>query len=25
LSWRAIATEIGVPKDTLRRSQALPT
>jgi len=21
LSWRAIAAEIGVPKDTLRRSQ----
>lgn len=24
LSWRAIATEIGLPKDTLRRSQAVP-
>jgi hypothetical protein len=23
LSWRAIAAEIGVPKDTLRRSQAV--
>jgi DNA invertase Pin-like site-specific DNA recombinase len=25
LSWRAIAAEVGVPKDTLRRSQAPPS